>query len=86
MDNVIHSYRRDDRSVSMFPSWAYGLFQSKDAYESQAEVLNVGEALSAQSIFPLDSIVQAEAGGFAQGDLAFRPTYTDIPRAKAITR
>ncbi len=78
MDNVIHSYRAMTGHVSMFPSWAYGLFQSKDAYESQAEVLNVAKRYRSEH-FPLDSIVQDGGWWVAQGDLAFRPTYTDIP-------
>lgn len=38
MDRIIHTYRTMTGHAPLFPQWAYGLFQSKDRYISQAEV------------------------------------------------
>ena len=41
----------------MLPQWAYGLFQSKDHYGSQAELQGVADSYRANNI-PLDTIFQ----------------------------
>ena len=57
MDQIIQEYRRMTGHAPMFPEWAYGLFQSKDRYSSQAEILNVAGQYRARHI-PMDAIVQ----------------------------
>ncbi len=41
MDEMIHEYRNLTGHTPLLPQWAYGLFQSKDRYVSQDEVLDV---------------------------------------------
>src|SRR5579862_6280376 len=41
MDQIIHQYRTMTGHAPLLPEWAYGLFQSKDRYVSQAEILDV---------------------------------------------
>jgi alpha-D-xyloside xylohydrolase len=36
MDQIIHEYRTMTGHAPLFPQWAYGLFQSKDRYQTQA--------------------------------------------------
>ena len=64
----------------MLPEWAYGLFQSKDRYTSQAEILDIASQYRARHI-PMDAIVQDwywwTKGG--EGDPVFNSNYTDVP-------
>ncbi len=78
MDSIIHSYREMTGHSPLFPEWAYGFIQSKDAYKSQAEVLQVASRYRSEHI-PLDCIVQDGGWWKAQGDLDFRSTYPDVP-------
>jgi alpha-D-xyloside xylohydrolase len=57
IDHVIALYRAATGAAPIFPKWAYGLFQSKDHYGSQAEVLNVASGYRNNNI-PLDVVVQ----------------------------
>ncbi len=57
MDEVIRGYRIATGAAPLFPKWAYGLFQSKDKYESQAELLAVKDGYRNNNI-PVDVIVQ----------------------------
>jgi alpha-D-xyloside xylohydrolase len=57
IDRVVALYRTATGAAPMFPKWAYGLFQSKDKYTSQTELLNVKNGYRNASI-PLDCIVQ----------------------------
>ena len=41
MDSIIHLYRSMTGHVPLFPEWAYGFFQSKDRYKTQAEILSI---------------------------------------------
>ena len=56
-DHIIASYRKATGEAPMFPKWAFGLFQSQDRYQSQAEVLAVKDNYRKNHI-PLDAIVQ----------------------------
>lgn len=78
MDDIIHGYCEMTGHASLFPMQAYGFFQSKNAYESQDEVLEVARRYRSEHI-PLDCIVQDGGWWNAMGNLAFRSTYTDIP-------
>jgi alpha-D-xyloside xylohydrolase len=57
MDEVVARYRRTTGTAPMFPKWAYGLFHSKDKYESQNEILSVLSGYRDNDI-PVDCIVQ----------------------------
>ncbi len=80
MDRIIHEYRTMTGHAPLFPQWAYGLFQSKDRYVSQAEILDIAGQYRARHI-PLDAIVQDwfwwKDGG--KGDPVFNSNFTDVP-------
>jgi alpha-D-xyloside xylohydrolase len=57
IDKVVSLYRTATGAAPLFPKWAYGLFQSKDKYESQAELLKVKDGYRDNKI-PVDCIVQ----------------------------
>ncbi len=80
MDQILQQYRTMTGHAPMFPEWAYGLFQSKDRYSSQAEILDVAGQYRARHI-PMDAIVQDwywwRQGG--EGDPVFNENYTDVP-------
>jgi alpha-D-xyloside xylohydrolase len=80
MDRIIHEYRSMTGHAPLFPQWAYGLFQSKDRYASQAEILDIASQYRARHI-PLDAIVQDwfwwKPGG--EGDPEFNQGYSDVP-------
>jgi alpha-D-xyloside xylohydrolase len=57
IDQVIANYRTATGAAPLFPKWAYGLFQSKDHYQSSAELLAVEQGYRNNNI-PVDVIVQ----------------------------
>ncbi len=57
IDQVIALYRTTTGTAPLFPKWAYGLFQSKDHYGSQSEILSVKDGYRNANI-PVDVIVQ----------------------------
>jgi len=80
LDNIIHEYRSMTGHAPLLPEWAYGFFQSKDRYKTQAEILSIAAEYRSRHI-PLDAIVQDwywwNEGG--KGDPVFNSGYTDIP-------
>ena len=57
LDRVIHGYRLITGKAPMMPQWAMGLWQSREHYASQGEILSVvGEFR--KRLIPLDNIVQ----------------------------
>ncbi len=80
MDRIIHEYRAMTGHVPLFPEWAYGFFQSKDRYKTQAEILSIADGYRTRHI-PMDAIVQDwywwKEGG--KGDPIFNSGYTDVP-------
>ena len=56
-DHIISLYREATGPAPMFPKWAFGLFQSQDRYQSQAEVLSVKDGYRNNKL-PVDCIVQ----------------------------
>ena len=80
MDAIVHQYRSMTGHVPLFPEWAYGLFQSKDRYKTQAEILSIAAEYRARHI-PMDAIVQDwfwwNNGG--KGDPIYNSGYTDVP-------
>ena len=77
-DQLIHHYRTMTGHTPLFPEWAYGLFQSKDRYVSQQEILDVAARYRAEHI-PLDGIVQDWFWWKTEGDPVFNSNYTDVP-------
>lgn len=57
VDAIISAYRIASGVAPMFPKWAYGLFQSKDKYESSSDLLKIMNNYRSARI-PLDCIVQ----------------------------
>ncbi len=57
IDRVIAGYRTATGAAPLFPKWSYGLFQSKDHYQSSTELLNVEKGYRNANI-PVDVIVQ----------------------------
>jgi len=57
VDQVIAGYRALTGRASLLPAWAFGLWQSKNKYETQAEVLETLAQFRRRDI-PLDVIVQ----------------------------
>jgi len=57
IDKVVSLYRAATGAAPLMPKWAYGLFQSKDKYSSQAELLKVKDGYRDNNI-PVDCIVQ----------------------------
>jgi len=56
-DDVISGYRKLTGAAPLFGKWAWGLWQCKNAYASQAELTNVVNTYRADNI-PLDCIIQ----------------------------
>jgi alpha-D-xyloside xylohydrolase len=56
MDDVIAGYRKLTGKSEMMPKWAYGFWQSRQRYDTAAEVTGVVEKYRALNI-PLDNIV-----------------------------
>ena len=56
-DQIISLYRQASGTAPMFGKWAFGLFQSQDRYQSQAEVLGVADKYRKNNL-PVDCIVQ----------------------------
>jgi len=57
IDQVIANYRATTGAAPMFPKWAYGLFQSKDHYQSSSDLTAVQNGYRNNNI-PVDVIVQ----------------------------
>jgi len=57
LDQVIHGYRVITGKVPMMPKWAMGLWQSREHYNSQNDILSTVEEFRKRQI-PLDNIVQ----------------------------
>ncbi len=57
MDGVIGGYRRLTGQAPLMPKWAYGYWQSRQRYTTQAELLDVVDQYRNRG-WPLDNIVQ----------------------------
>ena len=57
MDDGIAGYRRLTGKAPMMPRWAFGFWQSRQRYDTQAELLEVMQTYRDQKI-PIDTIVQ----------------------------
>ncbi|MBC7875137.1 MAG: DUF4968 domain-containing protein, partial [Ferruginibacter sp.] len=56
MDEVIGGYRTLTGKATMLPIWAFGLWQSRERYKTQEEILNTVQEFRKRKI-PLDNIV-----------------------------
>jgi alpha-D-xyloside xylohydrolase len=56
-DDVVHGYREITGRAPMMPKWAMGLWQSREHYNTQDEILSVVKEFRNHRI-PLDNIVQ----------------------------
>ncbi len=78
MDTVVAGYRRLTGAASLMPRWAYGLWQSRERYQTQQQSLDVVDGFRSRGI-PFDTIVQdwfywpANAWGSHQFDPARFP-------------
>ncbi len=57
MDDVISGYRDLTGKAPMYGKWAYGYWQSKEHYKTQAEVLGIAEKYRRLKM-PIDNIIQ----------------------------
>lgn len=75
-DKIIAGYRRLSGAAPLFPRWAYGYWQSKLAYASTNEIVDVADKYRALHI-PLDNIVLDAGWETEFGSRTFNPNYPD---------
>ena len=75
-DKIIAAYRELTGAAPMFGKWAYGFWQCKNKYESQAEVLDVAHKYRELHI-PVDNIVQDWFWWNIMGEPVFNKNYPD---------
>jgi alpha-D-xyloside xylohydrolase len=73
---IIAAYRDMTGTAPMFGKWAYGFWQCKNKYESQAEVLGVAHKYRELHI-PVDNIVQDWFWWNIMGEPTFNKNYPD---------
>jgi alpha-D-xyloside xylohydrolase len=79
LDKVIARYRDLTGQAPMFGKWAYGFWQCKNRYKTQAEILGVARKYRELHI-PVDNIVQDWFWWNRKGEFVFNKNYPD-PRA-----
>jgi alpha-D-xyloside xylohydrolase len=75
-DQVIGRYRELTGEVPLFGRWAYGFWQCKNKYQSQAEIEGVAAKYRALHI-PVDNIVQDWFWWVTMGEMKWNPNYPD---------
>ena len=75
-DSIIAHYRELTGDAPMFGRWAYGFWQCKNKYESQAELEAVAAKYRALHI-PVDNIVQDWFWWVTMGEMKWNPKYPD---------
>jgi alpha-D-xyloside xylohydrolase len=75
-DTIIRAYREMTGAAPMFGKWAYGFWQCKNKYESQAEILGVAHQYRELHI-PVDNIVQDWFWWNIMGEPVFNKNYPD---------
>jgi alpha-D-xyloside xylohydrolase len=75
-DQIIGRYRQLTGEVPLFGRWAYGFWQCKNKYQSQAEVEGVAAKYRALHI-PVDNIVQDWFWWITMGEMKWNPNYPD---------
>lgn len=76
LDKVIEGYRELTGAAPMFGKWAYGFWQCKNRYQSQAELLGVAHKYRELKI-PIDNIVQDWFWWNRKGEHLFNQNYPD---------
>jgi alpha-D-xyloside xylohydrolase len=82
-DRIIAEYRTLTGAAPLFPRWAYGFWQSKLAYSSQAEIEDIAARYRGLGL-PLDAIVLDAGWESVFGSRVFTPRFPD-PRAMVQT-
>ncbi len=75
-DKIIADYRELTGAAPLFGKWAYGFWQCKNKYASQAEILDVAHKYRALEI-PIDNIVQDWFWWTSTGEFIFNKNYPD---------
>ena len=75
-DQIIGRYRQLTGEVPLFGRWAYGFWQCKNKYQSQAELEGVAARYRAEHI-PVDNIVQDWFWWVTMGEMKWNPHYPD---------
>jgi len=75
-DQIIARYRELTGEVPLFGKWAYGFWQCKNKYESQAEIEGVAAKYRALHI-PVDNIVQDWFWWITMGEMKWNDHYPD---------
>ena len=75
-DQIIGHYRELTGEVPLFGRWAYGFWQCKNKYQSQAEIEGVAAKYRALHI-PVDNIVQDWFWWVTMGEMKWNPHYRD---------
>jgi alpha-D-xyloside xylohydrolase len=80
LDTIIHEYRALTGHAPLLPEWSYGLFQSKDRYKTESELLDIANGFRSRHI-PMDGLVQDWFWWQKniEGDPIFNEGYTDVP-------
>jgi len=76
LDQVIAGYRELTGQAPMFGRWAYGFWQCKNRYKSQAELLAVAQKYRELGI-PIDNVVQDWFWWNRKGEHVFNSNYPD---------
>jgi alpha-D-xyloside xylohydrolase len=76
LDKVVASYRELTGAAPMFGKWAYGFWQCKNRYKSQAELLGAAHKYRELNI-PIDNIVQDWFWWNRKGEHVFNTNYPD---------
>ena len=79
MDRIVADYRELTGAPPLYCQWAYGFWQCKNKYESQAELLGVAHRYREQHI-PADNIVQDWFWWNHKGEFVWNSKYPD-PKA-----
>jgi alpha-D-xyloside xylohydrolase len=75
-DRIISLYRQLTGAVPLFGKWAYGYWQSKNRYDSQAEILSIAKRYRDEHI-PLDNMVQDWFWWKVMGEPVWNQNYPD---------
>ncbi len=75
-DQIVGKYRELTGEVPLFGRWAYGFWQCKNKYQSQAEIEGVAAKYRALHI-PVDNIVQDWFWWVTMGEMKWNPHYPD---------
>ena len=76
MDRIVAAYRELTGSAPLYGQWAYGFWQCKNKYESQAELLGVARRYRELHI-PVDNIVQDWFWWNHKGEMVWNSKYPD---------